>query len=86
MKTLLASTAAIAVLRQPVSAAMAHSEPESAAGGVDRDGLSPTVRPGDDFYRYVNEGWLKTAKPPRASPISTPRSRSISLPSSGSPN
>ena len=22
------------------------------------------MRPGDDFYRYVNEGWLKTAAPP----------------------
>ena len=23
--------------------------------------LSKTVRPGDDFYRHLNEGWLKAA-------------------------
>jgi endothelin-converting enzyme/putative endopeptidase len=32
--------------------------------GVDTTGLSKTVRPGDDFYRYVNEAWLKTAQIP----------------------
>ena len=32
--------------------------------GVDTAGMSRTVRPGDDFYRYVNEGWLKTAQLP----------------------
>ncbi len=34
------------------------------AWGVDIRGMSQTVRPGDDFYRYVNEDWLKTAKIP----------------------
>lgn len=62
-----------------VAAAMAASVPgtlfaaeDSAAGeaaaigdwGVDTGGFSTTVRPGDDFYRYVNERWLKTAKIP----------------------
>ena len=36
--------------------------------GIDTTGLSKTVRPGDDFYRYVNEGWLKQAKIPQGLP------------------
>ena len=72
MKSLLASAAAISLLLQPVSVALARSgarsEPESPAWGVDRDSISTTVRPGDDFYRYVNEAWLKTATPPDGVP------------------
>ncbi len=30
--------------------------------GVETADISKSVRPGDDFYRHVNEGWLKTAK------------------------
>ena len=36
--------------------------------GIDTTGLSKTVRPGDDFYRYINEGWLKQAKIPQGLP------------------
>jgi putative endopeptidase len=36
--------------------------------GVDTNGLSKTVKPGDDFYRYVNDAWLKTAKIPDGLP------------------
>lgn len=36
--------------------------------GVDTAGLSTTVQPGDDFYRYVNAGWLKTATAPPGLP------------------
>jgi putative endopeptidase len=34
------------------------------AWGIETQYLSPTVKPGDDFYRYVNEGWLATAEIP----------------------
>jgi endothelin-converting enzyme/putative endopeptidase len=37
--------------------------------GVETQYLSPTVKPGDDFYRYVNEGWLKTARIPAGFPM-----------------
>jgi putative endopeptidase len=37
--------------------------------GVDTGNMSKTVRAGDDFYRYVNEGWLKMAKPPAGIPF-----------------
>ena len=29
--------------------------------GVDLAGMDTTVRPGDDFFRYVNGTWLDTA-------------------------
>lgn len=32
--------------------------------GVETAELSTSVRPGDDFYRYVNEGWLAKARIP----------------------
>ena len=56
------ATAMVALL-QPASAALA-APAKAAIGqwGVDTAGLSKTARPGDDFYRHVNEGWLKTAK------------------------
>lgn len=41
---------------------LAAPKPEIGAWGVDLAGMSRTVRPGDDFYEYVNETWLRTAK------------------------
>lgn len=40
--------------------------------GVDTASMSTTVKPGDDFYRYVNEGWLRTAKAPPGIPFIDP--------------
>jgi putative endopeptidase len=67
MRSLLVSASAIALLLSP-SAGIARSEPVEAGWGVDPASFSATIRPGDDFYRYVNEGWLKTAKPPEGVP------------------
>jgi len=36
--------------------------------GVALDSLSETVNPGDDFFQYVNEGWLETAEYPSGVP------------------
>lgn len=44
--------------------AMAQTGPATGKWGVDLSGLSTTVRPADDFYRYVNEGWLARARIP----------------------
>jgi putative endopeptidase len=41
----------------------AADRPALGAWGVETRHISGTVRPGDDFYRYVNAGWLKTAAP-----------------------
>jgi endothelin-converting enzyme/putative endopeptidase len=72
MRTLFASVAVIALALQPATAAHARSETEAGAGvsgwGVDPEGLSATIAPGDDFYRHVNEAWLKTATPPDGVP------------------
>jgi putative endopeptidase len=48
--------------------AQERARPEIGAWGVDTSSMSKTVRPGDDFYRYVNEGWLRTAKTPPGLP------------------
>jgi endothelin-converting enzyme/putative endopeptidase len=67
MKSMLFLGAAIAlVLVAPAQAADSGAKPKATIGawGVDTKGMSKTVRPGDDFYRYVNEGWLKSAKLP----------------------
>jgi endothelin-converting enzyme/putative endopeptidase len=37
---------------------------EFGAWGVDTESMSKDIEPGDDFYRYVNKGWLDTAKIP----------------------
>ncbi|NTV25678.1 MAG: M13 family metallopeptidase [Chlorobiaceae bacterium] len=37
--------------------------------GVETQYISPAIAPGDDFYRYVNQGWLDTAKIPAGFPL-----------------
>jgi len=60
---------ALAVLALlPVATLAEPPKAEIGEWGIDTPGLSKTVRPGDDFYRYVNEGWLKTAKIPQGLP------------------
>jgi putative endopeptidase len=34
------------------------------AGGVDRAAMDLSIAPGDDFFRYANGGWLKSAQIP----------------------
>ena len=36
--------------------------------GLNLSNGNPTVRPQDDFYDYVNGGWMKTAKIPADKP------------------
>jgi putative endopeptidase len=69
MKRLLLATVSAALL-STVSAPALAAPPKAAIGvwGVDTSGMSKTVKPGDDFYRYVNEGWLKMAKIPTGLP------------------
>ncbi|WP_164155673.1 M13 family metallopeptidase [Sandarakinorhabdus rubra] len=66
------TTALVALLLTggPAAAAPSTTPPKAAIGqwGVDTSGFSKAVRPGDDFYRYVNEAWLKVAKPPPGVP------------------
>lgn len=39
--------------------------PASDYWGVDTKYIAKDIQPGDDFYRYVNKGWLDTAKIPQ---------------------
>ncbi|MEO0461790.1 MAG: M13 family metallopeptidase N-terminal domain-containing protein [Pseudomonadota bacterium] len=38
--------------------------PKHGAWGIELQHISKTVHPGDDFYAYVNEGWIKTTSIP----------------------
>jgi putative endopeptidase len=44
--------------------AAAPAKPLIGAWGFDIVGMDPTVKPGDDFYRYANGKWLATEKIP----------------------
>jgi putative endopeptidase len=48
--------------------ASAAEKPVLGTWGLETQHVSGTVKPGDDFYRYVNEGWLRTAAPPPGLP------------------
>lgn len=50
------------------SHSLAADKPVLGAWGVETQNFSTAVRPGNDFYRYVNEGWLRTAAPPPGLP------------------
>lgn len=45
--------------------APATAEANSNYWGIDIKNIAKDIHPGDDFYRYVNKGWLDTAKIPQ---------------------
>jgi putative endopeptidase len=47
-----------------LSPALALEGPKLGAWGVDLTSLDKSVKPGDNFFLYVNGGWLKTAEIP----------------------
>ncbi len=48
---------------------MAQQEQQTLGSwGIETSNISSAVKPGDDFYQYVNEGWLKTAVLPQGLP------------------
>ena len=44
------------------------ARPALGSFGVETRSLKRTIRPGDDFYRYVNQGWIDTAVIPTGYP------------------
>ncbi len=64
-----APTAAPAEKVLPVEAAPAQPKAEFGQWGVQTEYLSKSIRPQDDFYQYVNEGWLNTARIPPGFPF-----------------
>jgi endothelin-converting enzyme/putative endopeptidase len=63
LRVMLWTATALAALL-PAQLAWAAEKADIGTWGVDTATLSKTVRPNDDFYRYVNETWLKSAKIP----------------------
>ena len=61
MSRLLAFLCGAVVMATPV---WAQSAPKFGQWGVDLTSLDKAVKPGDDFFLYVNGGWLKTAAIP----------------------
>jgi putative endopeptidase len=57
---------ALACIFAPVVLLTADSPP--AARNTDEDELDHSIKPGDDFYRYANGGWLTTAAIPAGQP------------------
>src|SRR5471030_590174 len=41
--------------------ALAQGKPQYGSFGLDLSAMDRSVKPGDDFFQYVNGGWLKTA-------------------------
>ncbi len=46
------------------AASASENAPELGDWGIETQHISDTVAPGDDFFRYVNEGWLDTTEIP----------------------
>jgi len=51
-----------------VKSSSAEEKPMYGDWGVATGNISKTVKPGDDFYEYVNEGWLESTEIPRGFP------------------
>jgi endothelin-converting enzyme/putative endopeptidase len=64
MRYLVLAALVISPMLNPSAPAVADDKPVLGRWGIETQAISATLRPGDDFYRYVNEGWLKTAAPP----------------------
>lgn len=56
---LVAAPAAAAQLTQPAQPAVARAAPKFAPWGVDLTAGDPSIKPGDDFWGFVNGGWDK---------------------------
>ncbi|CAN5556114.1 M13 family peptidase [soil metagenome] len=55
----LASVAAVMVLGAPQMGLAAEAKPKFGIWGYDPSFMDASVKPGDDFFRYVNGSWLK---------------------------
>lgn len=58
------SVAVAGVAALPVSAADPADKNKSKVSGIELEHVSQTLSPADNFYSYVNEGWLKTTEIP----------------------
>ena len=69
MKRSFCLTAAAAVVAlSTASVVSAQQVKSSGIPGVDEAGMDPSVRPQDDFFRFVNGTWLDRTAIPSAQP------------------
>ncbi len=47
-----------------ISAQAVDGEKQPLQSGIEQQHVSQTLKPGDDFYQYINEGWLKNTEIP----------------------
>ena len=59
-----AALALTGALASPSFAQLASAQASHLSSGIDTTTFDHSVRPQDDFFRYVNGGWLKTAEIP----------------------
>ena len=71
VKKLLVSATALLVIaacgqeaEQPAAEAPAAEEPKALVSGIDTSGMDTSVRPGDNFFAYVNGTWVKETEMP----------------------
>lgn len=43
---------------------ISEDKPAFGSWGIETQHISKTIKPGDDFFTYVNEGWVKSTKIP----------------------
>ncbi len=61
---ILAASLVLIACMGPPSSKAPESGADRSSGGVDLAGMDPSVRPGDDFFRYANGTWLRTTEIP----------------------
>ena len=59
------STPAPAAETAPATTTPAPADANPNYWGIDTKHIAKDIQAGDDFYRYVNKGWLDTAKIPQ---------------------
>ncbi len=59
-----AALLAVAACGQPDAPQAAADAPQALVSGIDTAGMDKSVRPGDDFFAYVNGAWVENAEMP----------------------
>ncbi|HYL95689.1 MAG TPA: M13 family metallopeptidase N-terminal domain-containing protein, partial [Terriglobales bacterium] len=63
-----ARPAVLALVLSSFLIGFAQEKPQTGTHGINAANLDRTVKPGDDFYRYANGGWLKRTEIPADRP------------------
>ncbi len=64
MKKLLFGAAALLIIAACGQSTSEDAAPAALVSGIDTQYIDTSVRPGDDFFTYVNGGWLETTEIP----------------------